>query len=245
MNAQEFTALAKSNGWSRKRTRDELYKINDESLWAERDAICSALGFATTDQTAAAAQTAQQQAAAASAADSEARIAAGRERLQAERAEREAAERQAREEARAKRAAAKAAIVDGAVLWCDAAENRTTRVVNGYGKKRTFDNGGHRVAVVCGEFVTRHVNTVCPDQFAAECFAVLKAVELAVECGLKTCTIRNDRIGGFEASVKKGYAGAKYLWVAKKIANENGLAVTFDQCRGDENLADHASRTEG
>lgn len=50
MNANEFTKLAKESGWSRKQTRDQLYRVNDEALWAQRDEILMALGFAATQQ---------------------------------------------------------------------------------------------------------------------------------------------------------------------------------------------------
>ena len=159
----------------------------------------------------------------------------------------EAAE-QARREREAQRAAAKAAIARGAVIWCDAAENTVTRVVNAYGRKAKFHNGGYRVGLLAetdaGEYEAREYNSRCPDQFAAECYAVLKAVELAADAGAATVTVRNDRIGGFEASTKRGYIGAKYLWVAAKLASDNDLTVTFDRCSGAENRADRVSRTE-
>lgn len=166
-----------------------------------------------------------------------------------ERAEKEADAKQAREEWETGQAKAKAAIAEGATIWCDAAENTVTRVVNRFGRKAKYDNGGYRVGLLAeteaGEYEAREYNTRCPDQFAGECYAVLKAVELAAECGAKTVTVRNDRIGGFDASTKRGYIGAKYLWVAKTMAEENGLVVTFDQCSGEENRADRISRTEG
>jgi hypothetical protein len=166
----------------------------------------------------------------------------------------EAADRKAHEDAAARLAAAKAAIADGAVIWCDAAQNTVRKTVNSYGRVAKFDNGGCRVGIVvdtpAGRFTARHFNTKCYsektgayDQFAAECFAVLKAVELAAECGLKRCVIRNDRIGGFAATEKRNLGG-KYLYVATKIASENGLTVEFDKCSGEENIADCISRSE-
>lgn len=163
------------------------------------------------------------------------------------------AERAAREQAEAVAAAAASAernrlaslrLEDGATIWCDAAQNKVRRVVNGYGRKATFDNGGYRIGVKCGELERVFKNTQCPDSFAGECFAVLKSIELAAEHGCKAITVRNDRIGGFEATTKRGYIGAKYLWVAKKIAAEHGMTVLFDQCSGAENLADAVSRKE-
>jgi len=156
---------------------------------------------------------------------------------------------QERRDREARRAAAKAAIARGAVIWCDAAENTVTRVVNGRGRKAKFHNGGYRVGLLAetdaGEYEAREYNTRCPDQFAAECYAVLKAVELAAECSAAAVTIRNDRINGFNASTKRGYIGAKYLWIASKLAKDNDLSVTFDGCTSEENRADRISRTEG
>lgn len=56
MNANEFVAQSKTHGWNRKQTRNELYRLNDPALWAQRDEILTALGFAATAQPVAAAQ---------------------------------------------------------------------------------------------------------------------------------------------------------------------------------------------
>lgn len=81
------------------------------------------------------------------------------------------------------------------------------------------------------------------DQFAAECYGVLKAVEIAKEMNLKRVEIRNDRISSFTASTKRDYCGAKYLWIAKKIASESGILVTFSHVSGQDNIADGLSRS--
>lgn len=137
-------------------------------------------------------------------------------------------------------------------IFCDAAQNTKRVKVNSYGKLRKFHNGGHRVGIVVvnedGERVAEAVyhNTKTPDndQFAGECWSVLKAIEVAKELSLDSVTICNDRVGGFEASTKRGYIGAKYLWIAKKIATENKINVSFDQVKGNENVADAVSRDE-
>lgn len=176
------------------------------------------------------------------------RIVAERQAKAAEEAEARAARERANEEAKAAQLiAAKAAIVNGAVIWCDAAQNKNGRYHNGC-------RIGLLVETEAGRFTTQHYNTKTftdngdYDQFASECYGVLKAVELAIECKLTACTIRNDRIGGFDSvsgkKIKKGYIGGKYLYVAKKMAEENGLEVSFDRCTGDENEADHTSRSE-
>ncbi len=133
---------------------------------------------------------------------------------------------------------------DGCTIFCDSAANTATRVVNSYGRQKKYDNGGFRVAVKSGKLVERFTNTVCPDSFAGECFAVLKAIEVAVQHGLNSVVISNDRIGGFKATTKPGYKGTMYLGVAEKIARENNLAVTFEVCTSEDNKADYASKTE-
>lgn len=132
-------------------------------------------------------------------------------------------------------------------IHCDSSENTVRATVNSYGKKIKFNNGGYRVGLFVLEDKTEAVfyNTQCPDQFAGECFAVLKAVEFATEAGCSEAVIVNDRIGSFVDSTKRGYVGAKYLWVAQKIASENGLEVSFDRCSSAENLADSVARREG
>lgn len=144
-------------------------------------------------------------------------------------------------------------LADGCTIFCDAAANKVKKVINAYGRQRTYDNGGMRIGIKSGEFEAAFYNTQCYhpksgalDSFAGECFAVLKAVEVAVQHGLKNVTISNDRIGGFvEQSGKKTQSkGFTYLFVAKKMADENNLTVTFDVCTGDENQADRISRIE-
>lgn len=81
------------------------------------------------------------------------------------------------------------------------------------------------------------------DQFAAECFGVLKAVETAKDVGFKRIEIRNDRISSFSASTKRDYDGSKYLFVARRISEENGILVTFRHVSGEDNIADSLSRS--
>jgi hypothetical protein len=133
-----------------------------------------------------------------------------------------------------------------AIIWADAHENTVKKVVNQFGKKMTFNNGGYRIGVLVEkedekkEFV--FYNRLCPDQFAGECYSILKAVEVAKEMGLKKVLIRNDRIDSFDASVKCGYIGAKYLYVARKISEEGKICVEFKRCSRIGNKADRLSR---
>lgn len=130
-------------------------------------------------------------------------------------------------------------------IYFDAHENTVRATVNRFGKKLKFDNGGHRIGIICGEIEAVYYNTVCPDQFAAECFGCLKAVEFAKEQGLKSVTLRNDRITSFQATTKRGYKGTTYLWLAEKMAREEGIEVDFEYVQSEENLADKVSRREG
>lgn len=132
-------------------------------------------------------------------------------------------------------------------IYCDSAENTFRKVVNTYGKIKKFDNGGYRVGLyVEGEppVKEQHLNRQCPDQFAGECFSVLKSVEYAVKVGAKNVVIRNDRIESFTATTKRGYKGSTYLWLAQKMANESGLTVEFDPCTSETNLADAVARDQ-
>ena len=224
--------------------KDELFSAN---LSARKEEMLRELGLAKgADGQSLAALTEAEKAAreAKEAAKAEQnRIVAERQAKAAEKAAERIAREKAAEEAKAAQLiAAKAAITNGAVIWCDAADNKNGRYHNGC-------RIGLRVDTEAGRFTAQHYNTKtfsektgAYDQFAAECYGVLKAVELAIECKLTTCVIRNDRIGGFEASTRRGYIGAKYLWVAQKMAVENNLEVEFDRCTGDENLADYVSR---
>ena len=130
-------------------------------------------------------------------------------------------------------------------IYCDAAPNTVKRVVNGYGRQVKFDNGGFRIGVIAeGKAEAVYYNTVCPDQFAGECYSVLTAIDFAKKLGLTTITIRNDRIGSFFATRKKGYVGTKYLYVARKLAEEAGIEVEFDPCSSATNKADRLSRSD-
>lgn len=238
----EITEQAREENLSNKKIRSLLFH-NGFDHKVEFPAIREALGREVGDSGEANLLSKQQ---------AEAEAAEAREvreaELEKQREQREA-EAKAKEKAAAEaKQAALDSIADGCVIWCDAAPNTVTKVVNRFGKQRKFDNGGYRVGILAegesGNYEANFQNRQCPDQFAGECFAVLKAIEFAAERGLKSATIRNDRIGGFEATTKRGYAGTKYLWVAKKIAEENGLDVTFALCSGEENRADRISRTE-
>lgn len=136
------------------------------------------------------------------------------------------------------------------VIYSDSAENTRTTVINRFGKKMKFNNGGYRIGIYdeSEKKAVVHINRKCPDQFAGECYSVLKAVEYAKNEGLESIIIINDRIGSFDAvsrkKSKQGYVGAKYLYVAKKIQQENNISIEFDQCSSANNLADKYSRKE-
>jgi hypothetical protein len=127
------------------------------------------------------------------------------------------------------------------LVYCDAA--RRSNAVGAKAAVIVLDEAGTEVARCTAVNGNCHTANGDYDQFAAECFGVLKAVETAKEMKLSRIEVRNDRIGSFEASTKFGYDGAKYLWLAKKIAAENSMLVTFNQIAGEDNIADGLSRS--
>lgn len=48
MTSDQIIAEAKKNNWTRKQTREAMYRANDPALWSQRDAVLIALGFAPT-----------------------------------------------------------------------------------------------------------------------------------------------------------------------------------------------------
>jgi len=130
------------------------------------------------------------------------------------------------------------------IIWSDAAQNTVRRRVGTHGRLVKFHNGGYRIGIKCGESEERHYNRKCPDSFAAECYSVLKAIDFASRNEMTRITVRNDRIDGFDATRKRGYSGARYLYVARKIAEEHGIDVVFERCTSKENLADRVSRSD-
>lgn len=53
MTTTEFISLAKTNNWTRKQTKGEIFKLGGEELWAKRDEILSVLGLEPASQPAA------------------------------------------------------------------------------------------------------------------------------------------------------------------------------------------------
>lgn len=133
-------------------------------------------------------------------------------------------------------------------IYCDAAPNTVKKQTGPHGKIAKFDNGGYRVGVYneTQKKAIIHVNTKCPDQFAGECYSVLKAVEYAKDAGLQKIKVCNDRISSFDAvskeKSKKGYIGAKYLYIASQLAKN--IDVEFEWVSSKDNKADKYSRNE-
>lgn len=130
-------------------------------------------------------------------------------------------------------------------IYTDAAKNTVSRVVNRYGKKVAFDNGGYRIGLFIeesGEEI-RHYNTRVTDSFAAETFGILKAVEEAARraASLEPIVIR---FNGGSPQETRSRDGNKYVAVMRKIIQAGGLNVTFEPIDGAENKADRVSRSE-
>lgn len=136
---------------------------------------------------------------------------------------------------------ASAAMKNKLILYVDAAANRYEKVVNSYGKKLKGSNGW-KIGIVSedGEIRERATNTQATNSLAAEAYGILKAVEIAAEKGVIAVVIHSDAIGSLESPASE--QGDKYLWVARKIAADNNLAVTIARVAGSENPADAISR---
>lgn len=127
------------------------------------------------------------------------------------------------------------------VLYVDAAANRSEKVVNSYGKKAKWSKG-FKIAVVSDDKAIREtfVNTKAANSLAAEAFAVLKAVEVAVKSGASSARICSDVIGALDMPASN--QGDRYLWLARKMISESGLAVEIAVVDGAQNPADALSR---
>jgi translation elongation factor EF-1alpha len=129
-------------------------------------------------------------------------------------------------------------------IFCDAAENTVRRVVNSYGKIRTFNNGGYRIGVCdANGHEARFYNTRVDNSFSAEAFAILKAVECAAEWGYTDVVVMSDCAHAYGRT--KNRDASKYSWVADKIAAERGVTFRVEAIAGADNPADKVSRTEG
>jgi len=71
-----------------------------------------------------------------------------------------------------------------------AAENKVTKVINSYGKKKTYHNGGFRVGLdISGEGGCISITKAATYSGLAESWGVLRAVEYAIAQGVKELTV--------------------------------------------------------
>jgi hypothetical protein len=150
------------------------------------------------------------------------------------------------------------------ILWVDASEN-TGRIPANVLGGLAFNSGGYRIGLLLQQdgqpdITQVHYNARCPDQYAGECYAVLKGIELVTgqirtsflrqeavpggmnESSFKQLVLRSDRITSFRDCIKKDYEGTKYLRRAEYLASEAIILVNFKTCLSEENLADAVLR---
>lgn len=128
-------------------------------------------------------------------------------------------------------------------VYVDAAGNRSSRVVNRFGKKVTTTHPGYKIGLICGDVERQLINRKAEHNQAAETYACLKGFELALELHpeAKKVIVFSDcqHIGG-----EKGTQAGKYRWVMEKIARENNVELEIEWISGTENPADRVSRLE-
>lgn len=131
-------------------------------------------------------------------------------------------------------------------IYTDAAKNTVRRVVNRFGKLNTYNNGGFRIGCITadGSREARYFNTRCGDNFAAEAFAILKALEFGLEVEPAATEVRVYSDCHHAYGRTKNRDASKYSWVADKLASERGVKLIVDSVAGDENPADRVSRSE-
>lgn len=128
-------------------------------------------------------------------------------------------------------------------IWCDAGENTIRKVVNSYGKMVTYKNGGFLAGVVIEETREELIfkNGQCSYSLEAEAFAVLKSIECAIARGAKSLLIKSDGVTSLSQEIsKRENKGDRYLAVARRLVDENGLQLGFERVgsSSDANRAD-------
>ena len=95
-----------------------------------------------------------------------------------------------------------------------------------------------------GSLLKDGINSKVNWQIEIEAFAILKAVEVAVEQNWNVVKIFTDcePIAKSGLFMRGSSSAGKYLWVARKIAADNGLKVKVEWVPGTQNKADKYTR---
>jgi len=91
----------------------------------------------------------------------------------------------------------------------------------------------------------RAINTKAIDSWAAEAYGLLKAIEWAAKEGLRLVHVVTDcgaPFGGGKGKSPSSKQARKYVWVANKIAKENGIRFQVSRIDREQNLADSVAR---
>ncbi|HRJ11381.1 MAG TPA: hypothetical protein PK490_19815 [Prosthecobacter sp.] len=121
-----------------------------------------------------------------------------------------------------------------------AAENKVTKVINSYGKKKTYHNGGFRVGVSIegeGDFIC--ITKSATYSGLAESWGVLRAVEWAIAQGikdLKVCTVDHCT----SSRRKSGF----FLKLAHAKAEVAGMTLDVERIGKEDNDAVDLARDQ-
>ena len=134
------------------------------------------------------------------------------------------------------------------VIYCDSVGNFTLERGSNDKVVRT-SLAGHRIGVVActpeGHVLGSGLfsNSVCPDQYAGACWAVLRAVEIVIEYGAEIIGIRTQQVENLGSSTRQGYRGSRYLEIAREAAWKVKTRCYFEPMdKYSINLAEYVAR---
>lgn len=133
-------------------------------------------------------------------------------------------------------------------MYCDAVGNFTAEPSDRGGIRRV-PLTGHRVGVVActpeGSVLGSGLfaNSVCPDQYAAACWAVLRAIEIAIQNGAELVGIKTQQVENLGSSTRNGYKGSRYLEIAREGVWQAKARCYFETLSANSiNLAEFVAR---
>ena len=92
--------------------------------------------------------------------------------------------------------------------------------------------------------VRRFSNGKVGSPFGAECFGVLRALDMAARCGVRAITLNCSQVLSLEAASDEATKGWTYLAEARRIADCAGIDVSFRKVASRENPALHHLTSE-
>ncbi|MDR1304081.1 MAG: hypothetical protein LBK76_02545 [Verrucomicrobiales bacterium] len=121
------------------------------------------------------------------------------------------------------------------IIYVAVAENIVSTTVNAQGKKIQCHDDGYRVGLVCGADQYIATNTKAVNSYAADCWAILKAVEYAIAKGYKSVVLTTRGRCGWRAGGDD--KNQFFLDLARAKALVADLRVEFSDNRPESNPA--------